>query len=267
MAWETHREVIRQMFAPMTHALVEEARVGSRQTVLDIGTGPGEPALSLTKLVGPEGSVFGIDPSPEMLAAARRAADRLGLKNVQFEVAFADRLPFPTDTFDAAVSRLGAMFFPSPVDSVREILRVLKPGGKLALAVWHFGDRNPFHHVLSRVIDRYAAPLPPEPDALDAFRFAPAGKLREVLSQAGVMTLGERLLRFTIHAPIPVEEFWTLRLGMSEKLRDKLATLPPELAAQAQREVLAALGEYSTGGGLIFPAEVLIVSGAKPLSA
>src|SRR5437660_9981995 len=79
--WEKHREIIRQMFAPITQALVEDALIGSRHTVLDIATGPGEPALSIAALVGPEGKVFGIDPAPEMVAAARRATHRLGLRH------------------------------------------------------------------------------------------------------------------------------------------------------------------------------------------
>jgi len=78
--WEKHREIIRQMFAPVTQALVDEGQIGSRHTVLDIATGPGEPALSLAASVGPEGKIFGIDPIPEMVAAARRAAGRLALK-------------------------------------------------------------------------------------------------------------------------------------------------------------------------------------------
>ena len=150
--WEKHRETIRQMFVPVTQALAEDAAIGNRDTVLDIATGPGEPALSLADVVGPEGKVFGIDPIPGMVAAARRASESLGLRNTQFDVAFADHLPFPADTFDAVVSRFGVMFFPSPGDAVREMLRVLKPGRKVAMAVWHFANRNPFHYALARVI-------------------------------------------------------------------------------------------------------------------
>jgi ubiquinone/menaquinone biosynthesis C-methylase UbiE len=177
--WEKHRDIIGQMFAPITQALVEDGQIGTQHTVLDVATGPGEPALSVAALVGPEGKIFGIDPIPEMIAGARRAASRLGLKNVQFDVASADRLPFPVDTFDAVISRFGVMFFPSPIDAAREMLRVLKPGRKLALAVWHFAERNPFHYSLSRVIDRHVDSPPPAPDALDAFRFASPGKLRK----------------------------------------------------------------------------------------
>jgi SAM-dependent methyltransferase len=261
--WEKHREIIRQMFAPITHALVEEAQISNRHTVLDIATGPGEPALSLAPLVGPEGRIFGIDPIPEMVAAARRAAGRLGLKNGTFDVALADHMPFPADTFDAVISRFGVMFFPSPIDAIREMLRVLKPGRKLALAVWHFAERNPFHYSLARVIDRHVDSPPLSPDALDAFRFASPGKLLAILNEADVIAGSERLLRFTIQAPISLEEFWTLRLEMSEKFREKVARLSKDQMTEVKRQALESLGEYSTERGMSFPAEVLIVSGAK----
>ena len=261
--WEKHRDVIRQMFAPVTQALVEDGQIGTGHVVLDIATGPGEPALSVAGRVGPNGKVFGIDPIPEMVAAARRAADRLGLRNVQFDVAFADKMPFPADTFDAVISRFGVMFFPSPVDGVREMLRALKPGRKLALAVWHFAENNPFHYSLSRVIDRYVESPPLAPDALDAFRFATPGKLRAILSEAGASAVSERLLQFTIQAAISLEDFWTLRIEMSEKLREKIARLSNDQVNEVKRQTLASLREYSTDSGMSFPAEVLIVSGAK----
>jgi enediyne biosynthesis protein CalE5 len=73
--WEKHREIIRQMFAPVAQALITDGQIGSGQAVLDIATGPGEPALTLAEVVGPQGKVLGIDPIPEMVAAARRASN------------------------------------------------------------------------------------------------------------------------------------------------------------------------------------------------
>ena len=262
--WEKHRDVIRQMFAPVTQALVEDAQIGAGHVVLDIATGPGEPALSVAGLVGPKGKVFAIDPIPEMVAAARRAADRLELGNVQLEVAFADKMPFPADKFDAVISRFGVMFFPSPIDGIREILRVLKPGRKLALGVWHFAENNPFHYSVSQVIDRYVESPPLAPDALDAFRFATPGKLRAILDEAGVTSVSERLLQFPIQAAISLEDFWTLRIEMSEKLREKMARLSNDQVNEVKRQGLESLGAYCAGGGMSFPAEVLIVSGVKP---
>jgi ubiquinone/menaquinone biosynthesis C-methylase UbiE len=261
--WEKHREIIRQMFAPVTQALTEEGQIGVGHVVLDIATGPGEPALTVAGLVGPKGRVFGIDPIPEMVAASRRAAGLLELSNVQFDVAFADQLPFAADTFDAVISRFGVMFFPAPLDGLREMLRVLKPGRKLALAVWHFAENNPFHYTLSRVMDRYVESAPLAPDALDAFRFATPGKLRTMLLEAGATSVSERLLKFSIQAAVPLEDFWTLRIEMSEKLRGKIAGLSNDQSARVKRESLESLGEYCTNGGMSLPAEVLIVSGTK----
>jgi ubiquinone/menaquinone biosynthesis C-methylase UbiE len=198
-----------------------------------------------------------------MVAAARAQAQRLGLKNAKFDVAFADDLPFADDNFDAVISRFGVMFFPSPVDGVREMLRVLKPGRKLALAVWHYAEKNPFHSALSRVMDRYIDSPPLDPEAPDAFRFAPRGKLLEVFSQAGAVARSERLLQFKIEASVSVEDSWNLRREMSEKLSEKFETLSDEQKLQVKLEMLSSLREYSTGNGMSFPAEVLIVSGAK----
>jgi ubiquinone/menaquinone biosynthesis C-methylase UbiE len=261
--WEKHRDIIRAMFAPITQALIKDAGIGGEDSVLDVAMGPGEPALTVAALAGPKGKVFGVDPIQGMVAAARSEAERLGLKNAKFDVAFADDLPFAADTFDAVISRFGVMFFPSPVDGVREMLRVLKPGRKLALAVWHFAERNPFHYALSRVIDRYVDSPPLTPDALDAFRFAPPGKLKDVLAEAGALNPSERLLQFRIEALISVEDFWTLRQEMSDKLREKMVMLSEKQASEVKSEMLEALSEYSTDHGMSFPGEVLIVSGAS----
>jgi SAM-dependent methyltransferase len=266
--WEKHREIIRQMFAPVTQALVEDAhiedaQIGTGAAVLDVATGPGEPALTIAVLVGAEGKVFGIDPAPEMVEAARRAAQQLGITNAEFEVAPADRLPVPDNSFDAAVSRFGVMFFPSPVDGVREVLRALKPGRKLAFAVWSSADRNPFHYEVARVMERFVDMPRPAPDAPDAFRFANPGKLRDILAEAGVIASSERLLQFAIQSPLSVEDFWTLRSEMSEKLREKLRTLSAGTLAEVKRQALEAMHPYSMGHSISFPAEVLIVSGSK----
>lgn len=255
------------MFAPVAQALIEDAQIGVGQTVLDVATGPGEPALTVAARLGPEGKIFGVDPIPEMTAGARRTAERLALKNAKFEVGFADALPFPNEIFDAAISRFGVMFFPSPVDGIREMLRVMKPEGRLALAVWSSAERNPFFYVLANVIDRFVEPAPPEPDAPDAFRFASPGKLLALFSQAGVAAPTERVLKFKIEAPVSAEEFWTLRCEISESIPRKLAALSPQQNAEVKRLAIEAFREYSTDRGISFYSEVLILSGAKKVTA
>jgi len=261
--WEKHRHTIREMFAPITEALIKDAEIVTGHSVLDVATGPGEPALSIAELVGPAGDVTGIDPAPEMIAAARRAAQRGRTTNAHFVVGFGGELSFPTRSFDAAVSRFGVMFFPSAVTGVREMLRVLKPERKLAFAVWHFAERNPFHYVFSRIVERYVPDEPGTSKSPDAFRFAAPGKLLTILREAGATALSERLLEFKIEAALSAEDFWRLRSEMSDKIRTKLPMLSKERLATVQDEIIQDLRPYSTLRGISFPAEVLIVSGTK----
>jgi SAM-dependent methyltransferase len=261
--WEKHREALHEMFAPVTQALIADAQISDRRAVLDLATGPGEPALTIAGIIGPEGKVVGIDVVPEMVEAARREAHRRGLHNASFEVAFANSLPFPDNTFDAVVSRFGIMFFPSPVDAVRECLRVLKPGGRIAMAVWHFAERNPFHHVVWQIVERYVDSPPPAPDLPDAFHFAEPGKLQAVFTSAGAGGVSERLLRFPMRASLSPEGFWTLRYEMSDKLRSKLALLSTQQVADLRREVVEAFLAYSSGNGIEFSAEIIIASGCR----
>jgi len=261
--WEKHRETICGMFAPVSEALIEDAEVAAGNTVLDVATGFGEPALRVAEVVGVSGEVVGVDPIIGMIDAATRAAARLSLENARFEVAGADNLPFPDDRFDAVVSRFGVMFFPSPLNGIREMLRVLKPGRKMALAVWHIVDNNPFHHGLARIVDRYAPEPALPPDAPDAFRFATPGKLKEIMIEGEVHDVTERLLRFPINLSLSLEEFWNLRLEISEKLRQRLATLAPDTLGDLKRQAFDAFRTYSTAAGLSISGEVLIVSGRK----
>lgn len=261
--WEKHRAVIREMFAPVTEALIEAAQIRRGSAVLDIATGPGEPALAIAEFVGNEGKVLGIDPVPQMVEAARREANRRGLRNAAFTVAQADALPADAASFDAVVSRFGIMFFPAPIDAIREMLRVLKPDARIALAVWYFAERNPFHYTLSRVIERYVDSPPPPADAPDAFRYAELGKLSAILSEAGAAAVSERVFQFSIRASVSLEEFWTLRTEMSEPLRNKLAKITTDQMAKVKREVMESLRGYSDHKGITMPAEILLVTGAK----
>ena len=261
--WDEHRQIVRQMFSPVTDALVADANVERGYQVLDVGSGAGEPALTVAELVGSAGSVRGTDPASEMIVEATRAAAAQGLANVQFEKSGADRLPFASDLFDAIVSRFAVMFFPSPPHGVQEILRVLKPAHRVAFAVWSHVDRNPFHHILARVVDRYVTPEPVPEGSPGPFRFAAPGKLLAVLDELGFTDTRERVLQFRIEAPMSAEQFWDLRLEWADKLRTKLGALAEQTRSEIRGQVLDGFRVYSQDGGLAFPAEVLIVSGSK----
>ena len=262
--WEKHAQTIRVMFAPVTRALIEEAGIREGQTVLDVAGGPGEPSLTIAETVGPSGAVMCTDAAAEMVRAAEVEARRRGLMNVEFRQCTADALPFASDSFDAAVCRFGAMFFPDPLVALGEMLRVTRQGGALSFAVWHRSDLNPYSYVITNVISRYVDTAPAPAGARDAFRFAELGALARLLGEAKAMNVRERVLKFRIEAPISPAEFWAMRSETSGTLREKLTGLSAEERVKAAQEVAEAARPFFPHDRMSFPAQVIIVTGKKP---
>src|SRR5947209_1504126 len=242
--WVKHRHTIGEMFMPLTRALIKDAEIVEGQSVLDVAGGAGEPSLTIAETVGPNGSVMCTDAVAEMIEAARLEAHRRGLVNVQFRRCTADSLPFADNTFDCAVSRLGAMFFPDPLAASREMLRVVKPSGALSFVVWYKSQLNPFCCAVTDVMDRHVEPVPTDPDALGAFRFAELGKLAAILKEAGAIDVRERILKFDIAAAISPADFWQMRSATSDTLRAKLSKLTTQEQEQIRTEILQVVAEF-----------------------
>ena len=262
--WIRYTDTIRAMFAPLTEALIAQAAIDVGQNVLDVAGGSGEPGLRIAERVGPNGSVTCTDAVAEMVEAARREATRRALANVQFHQCTADSLPFPDNSFDATVCRLGIMFVPDPPAAVREMLRVTKPGGRVALAVWGKSDVNPFCYVVTNVMAQHVDSPAADPDAPNAFRFAEPGKLTHLMTQAGASDVEERVVTFNLEAPLTAHEFWTMRSQTSDTLREKLAKMSTEEQSQIAREVEQGVTEFFPHNQMNFPVQMVLVSGKKP---
>jgi SAM-dependent methyltransferase len=257
--WEKHYQTIRSMFAPVTDALVEAARISPGQRVLDVGGGAGEPSLTLAELVGLAGHVAYSDPVASMVDIAQRQAQNRGLTNISFHCAAAESLPFPDNTFDSVTCRFGAMFFTHPERGCSEVLRVVKPGGVVAFAVWRHRELNPFFAIVADIVAKYIEQVPEDPDAPGAFRYANPGSLPKVLIAAGASAVSERILEWSIQAPIALNEFWTTRVEISDSLRNKVARLTRDQLEQAREEATAAAAVYFRSGTLDIPAQALII--------
>ena len=128
-----HRRLTRQaaLYDPLTERLFREAGIGPGQRVLDLGSGAGDVAMLVARLVGPSGEVVGVERHPGSIAHARARAAEAGLSNVTFRQGDVSEIP-TSEPFDAAVGRFILMFLPDPVASVRSLAQLVRPGGVIA---------------------------------------------------------------------------------------------------------------------------------------
>lgn len=139
LAVDSYEPAWQKQLAPAHDALLAQARFAPGERVLDVACGTGLVTFEAARRVGAGGSVAGIDISGEMVLAAEHRARALAPGNVQFQRMDAELLVFADGSFDVVVCALGLMYMPEPEQALREMRRVLKPGGRLLLAVW--GER------------------------------------------------------------------------------------------------------------------------------
>jgi SAM-dependent methyltransferase len=160
--WKRWSPLIEKGAAPVSERLLELASVAPGQSVLDVATGYGEPALTAAKRVGPEGEVVATDIAAEMLEFGRERAAAAGLENVRFVETDAASLDFSEGSFDAGLSRWGIIFEPEPEAAAARIRTFLKPGARMAISSWGPIDRVPmFALTIGTLMKRLQVPPPP----------------------------------------------------------------------------------------------------------
>lgn len=158
--WNDHAPQIRAWLSNATSAMLEMASVGPRSRVLDVAAGAGDQTLDIAQRVGSQGFVLATDLSPAILSLAQGNAARAGYANVETRVADGESLPVESESFDAAMCRLGLMFFPDPLQGLREMHRALRPGGGVCTMVFSGPAKNPCVTLLMSTALKHAG-LPP----------------------------------------------------------------------------------------------------------
>ena len=247
-------------FRPFGRRLIEIAGVGRGMWVLDVATGPGEPALTIARRVGPTGMVVGVDFSPTMLRRARARACALGLSNTLFREMDAERLAFDDMTFDRVCCRFGLMLMPDAERALAEMRRVLVPGGRVAVAVWSAQSKVNTLGIVRRALERYDA-FDPLPGAPDFFRFGKAGAIERALRAGGFRQVrSERMtVEWVFEGPV---EFWdSMKKGPS--LRRVLSQVPLTVRRAVKEDVFRALEKFQRRGKLRIPNEAVLALGVK----
>jgi ubiquinone/menaquinone biosynthesis C-methylase UbiE len=230
------------------------------ETFLDLGTGPGEPAMTIAPRVGDSGHVTGVDLSENMVSIARRVAAARHLENVTFEVMDSGNLTVPDSTFDAVVSCFGFQIFTEPEKAAREAHRVLKRGGRIAVAVWSTADRVPFLDVIIAPMMAHAEPdesgYLPTP-----YETGGPGEMVAFLESAGFHHAVERRTTHRVESR-SVEDYLNTMLKATP-LGHSLSEEEPAVQEEVLRTTRANLERWKDENGVSIPGECVVVTARK----
>jgi len=250
--WVAHRERLDRMAAPADEHLFAAAAIRPRDQVLDIGCGTGATTrFAARKAWG--GYAVGIDLSGPMLAEARRVTRADGPGNVRYEHGDAQTHPFPSASFDRAISRAGVMFFAEPVAAFANIRRALHPGGHLA-----FLCHGPANAATRALFTALASVLPAFGHAPGVAAFSEPERVRTVLEDAGFTAVQVAVVEYL--SPIGQDPDDAAAFLLTAQLSGFLDGADDEAVTSARRAVAAALRPYVTGAGVLLPAPGLVVT-------
>ena len=247
--------------------LIQQAGIAPGQSVLDVATGTGEPALTIAKIVGSQGKVVGVDLSPEMLEVAKARAASQGLTNVSFQVNEDENLSaFQDSTFDAVVSRLGIMLMPEPIKALGGFRRVLKPNGKAAVAVWGAPERTPFLAVPIKSVFKHIPDIkPPRPGTPGGpFGIPSVDMLRDIFTKAGFLNFNYQITEIVPVSANSAEEYWQMMNELTGPIILLLSKLPDEKKQAIRNDVIESLRGLFPSGPVKPKGELIVGSGTKP---
>jgi ubiquinone/menaquinone biosynthesis C-methylase UbiE len=261
-AWEKWDAALDASLSVCNHKLVDKARIAQGHRVLDLGSGTGFPALLAAQRVGHQGNVIGLDLAEEMLQVARRKAKTLGLPHVTFQNCDVASIPFDDTRFDAVTSRFCLMFLPHLDKTLREIFRVLKPGGNVAAAVWAAPEKNPYLALPMGILKEFCEIPIPDPAAPGIFRLAKPGDLADRMRSAGFSeVLEEEVAIEGVFAS--GEEYLACLKEMAAPLQAVFAKIPQDQCKEADARLHAAAESFRKGDTVRIPGIALVVSGKK----
>ena len=258
--WGRRRAAWEAFAAPLAHRMIERLEPQPGHRVLELAAGAGETGLLLAELIRPGGTVVLTDASEAMLELARARAAELGAANVEFKPMYGEWIDAPLASLDGLLCRFGLMLMDDPAAALRESRRVLRPGGRIALAVWGAREANPILALVSGALVELGHAEPPAADAPGAFALADPQRLRALLDEAGFALARVEEVALT-QRTASFEQWWQMHLDCALSTRSTLLALTPDEAEQVEdlvRERIAAFAE--PGGAIALPALAVLAS-------
>jgi SAM-dependent methyltransferase len=261
--WVRQQGLLREFATPVSHWLIDAVMPQPGERVLELAAGLGETGMLAAELVAPLGGVVVSDQAEAMLEGARTRAIALGLSNVEFQTLNAEWIDLPVASVDVVLCRWGYMLMADPAVALAETRRVLRPGGRVALAVWDTLESNPWALLPAReLIERGIAPRP-DPDAPPPpgpFALAAPGRVRELLEQAGFVEARIEALEL-VRRHTSFAELWETTLDLSRSFHDEVLSRPASEIAEIEASLAERFAPYTAADGTLeIPARTLVAA-------
>lgn len=248
----------------VSERLVELLDPRPGETILDLAAGPGDTGFLAAPRLEPGGVLLSTDAAAEMVEAARRNAAALGVANVEFRVLDAAAVDLADDAVDGILCRWGLMLVPRVAAAFGEVARVLRPGGRVAVAVWAEPDRNDWMTAHGRAALELGLIERPPADAPGPFRLSAPGALEELFTGAGLIVEAVEDVELTWRAE-SLEEWWETTRDLSRMINDLLESITPEQAAALRAAAERRLAGYvAADGSLAVPSVTRVALATKP---
>ncbi len=246
--------------APVGEALLTQLKAQAGDHIIDLGSGTGEPALSLAKQMSGQIEITGVDSAEGMVKVANKKVAAEALDHIAFFTMSAEQLSFADDTFDRALSRFGVMLFEDPLQGVKEMRRVLKPNGRFALAVWSTPETM---RTLFWTYEVFKDRIPEDkyPPLAKVTSLGEAGAMETLLTKAGFNSVSIEAKTFNYNFE-SFDAYWDA-VESSDILKMQYDALPEEQRKDIREEVGHFARDFIKEGRLVIPHDYLIVSGNK----
>ena len=259
--WKKWDDLTMEFLKPMADEIIRLIKPRDNDLVLDVASGTGEPGLTIaTMLKG--GKVIATDLAEGMLEVAQENATRNGIKN--FEVVACDvcELPFEDNSFDAVSCRLGFMFFPDMLLAAKEMVRVLKPGGRIAASVWSGPERNLWASSIMGIIGKNMQLVSPPPEAPGLFRCAKSGFIANLFEQAGLKNVSETEVSGKLNIGNR-KVYWNFMTEVAAPVVASLSNADCEMTIKIRSEVFDLIKEKYSNGERPIESDAFVIYGEK----
>jgi SAM-dependent methyltransferase len=248
--WETGADAFYDGALPVSHWMVDRLQPQPGQTILELAAGRGDVGFLAAELLHPGGKLISSDGAEAMVEAARRRAQQLGIDNVEFKPIDLEWIDAKLATIDGILCRFGYMLTVDPEHALREARRVLRPGGKIVIAVWDVPEANPWLTTFTAAARELGLAPPADPDAPGPFALSAPGAAAELLQDAGFDTPIVEPIELTFRTPT-LDALWETQRALSSAMRKLLDGLSPAEHYKLREAAEERWARYVTADGTV----------------